>query len=77
MAERVKEFHGTARISFKQAGTKQGDVFYTFEFGETVENDEGFTIDESYDIAKAKMWDRVDEEIKKKVYEVLGKKEEQ
>ena len=69
--EKVKEFHGLTRISFKQK-TTQGDVFYTFEYGETVEDDEGFNPNSvEYEEAKKKMWERVDNEVSSKVKEVL------
>lgn len=65
----IKEFHGLSRISFKQK-TVQGDVYYTFEFGETVEGN--FNVDEEYEKAKSDMWERVDEEVAKKCKEVMG-----
>lgn len=68
----VKQFHGTSRVSFK-VKKSVGDVFYTFEFGETVEVDANLDSNiEQYELEKQKMWDRVDAEIAKKCTEVLN-----
>lgn len=70
MTDKIKEFHGISRISFKQK-TLIGDVFYTFEYGETVEGD--YNVNNDYEQAKTNMWNRIDEEVKKKCNEVLEK----
>lgn len=67
--QKIKEFHAVSRISFKQK-TVAGDVFYTFEFGETVEGN--FEINEEYEKAKEDLWSRVDNEITKKCKEVTN-----
>ena len=68
---KVKQFHGTSRISFK-AKKSVGDVFYTFEFGETIEVDTDLETNyEDYEKEKQKMWERVDAEIAKKCNEAL------
>lgn len=59
----IKEVSGTARISFKQQ-TKTGDVFYTFEYGET------HSVDESIDEARRKLWDNVNGQINEQIIEV-------
>lgn len=71
MTTKVKQFHATSRISFKQK-TIQGDVFYTFEYSETVDTDlDPVTQKEEYEIEKQNLWNRVDEEINKKCKEIL------
>ena len=60
----IKEINATARVSFKQA-TRSGDVFYTFEYGETrtVDNTD---IEEQ----KQKLWHDVNKEVDNQIIEV-------
>lgn len=64
----IKEIRANARISFKQP-TSQGDVFYTFEYGETRESN--FETIEQYEAEKAKLWEQVNNEVGKQVNETL------
>lgn len=56
----ITEIRATARISFKQP-TKQGDVFYTFEYGETESGD--FLQPEQYEQSRQALWNRVNNEV--------------
>ena len=60
----IKEINAIARVSFKQA-TRSGDVFYTFEYGETrtVDNTD---IEEQ----KQKLWHDVNKEVDNQIIEV-------
>ncbi len=60
----IKEITASARISFKQP-TKTGDVFYTFEYGETHSID-----DSKLDEEKAILWDNVNNEVNKQIIDV-------
>jgi hypothetical protein len=62
----IKEITANARISFKQP-TKQGDVFYTFEYGETRSGK--YDTQELYEAEKAKLWEQVNNEVGKQVIE--------
>lgn len=62
----IKEITANARISFKQP-TKQGDVFYTFEYGETRKGN--YDTQELYEAEKAKLWEQVNNEVGKQVIE--------
>jgi len=62
----IKEIRANARISFKQI-TKSGDVFYTFEYGETRENN--FETQEQYEQEKAKLWEQVNNEVGQQIIE--------
>lgn len=72
----IKQIQANARISFKQP-TSQGDVFYTFEYGEVRENN--FETAEQYEAEKAKLWEQVNNEVGKQVIETqkLYKRKEQ
>lgn len=70
--EKIKQIQASSRISFKQK-TVVGDVFYTFEYGETVEVDT--EPNEDYEQVKSKMWERIDNEVKNKCNEVLNKQQ--
>lgn len=59
----IKEIRANARISFKQP-TKSGDVFYTFEYGETREIRE-----EEYEQEKEALWLHVNDEVSKQIIE--------
>lgn len=60
----IKEINASARVSFKQI-TKTGDVFYTFEYGETRTVDEDNMQEE-----KQKLWHDVNKEIDNQIIEV-------
>ena len=57
----IKEIRANSRVSFKQA-TQSGDVFYTFEYGETREINP-----EQYEIEKQKLWEDVNNEVTKQI----------
>lgn len=60
----INEIRANSRVSFKQV-TQSGDVFYTFEYGETR------TIDETkYEEEKHELWNDVNSEINKQIVEV-------
>jgi hypothetical protein len=59
----IKEITANARISFKQV-TRSGDVFYTFEYGETR------TVESDIEQERKELWDTVNDEINKQVVEV-------
>ena len=63
----IKEIRANSRISFKQQ-TQSGDVFYTFDYGETWQDD--FADDKQYETTKAQLWDVVNNEINKQIIEV-------
>lgn len=63
----IKEIKANARVSFKQQ-TMSGDVFYTFDYGETWEND--FETQEQYEQKKQQLWDVVNNEINKQIIEI-------
>lgn len=65
----ITEIRANARISFKQM-TKQGDVFYTFEYGETRSGE--YNTKESYEQEKALLWDQVNNEVGKQVNETMN-----
>lgn len=62
----ITEIRANAKISFKQL-TKQGDVFYTFEYGETRQGD--YSTQEQYEAEKQKLWEQVNNEVGKQVIE--------
>ena len=62
----IEEIRATARVSFKQT-TKAGDVFYTFEYGETRSNN--FETKEQYETEKDVLWKQVNDEITKQIME--------
>ena len=62
----IKQIQANARISFKQV-TKQGDVFYTFEYGEVRESN--YERQEQYEQEKNKLWEQVNNEVGKQVIE--------
>ena len=59
----ITEVRGNARISFKKI-TKTGDVFYTFEYGET------HSIEDSIEKTRELLWNNVNNEINKQIIEV-------
>ena len=63
----IKEIRANSRISFKQQ-TQSGDVFYTFDYGETWQDD--FADEKQYETTKAQLWDVVNNEINKQIIEV-------
>lgn len=63
----IKEIRANARVSFKQI-TKTGDVFYTFEYGETREDN--YETKEKYEQDKALLWKQVNDEVEKQIIEV-------
>ena len=62
----IKEISANARVSFKQP-TKSGDVFYTFEYGETR------TVDTDVETEKQVLWEAVNNEVNKQIQEVLDR----
>lgn len=66
----IKEIRANARTSFKQQ-TLQGDVFYTFEYGETRQDD--YDSVEKYEQDKALLWQQVNNEVNKQINETLQK----
>ena len=65
----ITEIRANARISFKQP-TQQGDVFYTFEYGETRSGE--YDTQEKYEQEKALLWQHVNNEVGKQVNETIG-----
>lgn len=59
----IKEINANARISFKQS-TRSGDVFYTFEYGETR------TVESDAESERKALWDCVNDEVNKQVIEI-------
>lgn len=70
----ITEIRANARISFKQP-TQQGDVFYTFEYGETrsgeYDNENPHDL-EKYEKHKQLLWQQVNNEVGKQVQETLN-----
>ena len=66
----IKEIRANARTSFKQT-TLQGDVFYTFEYGETRQDD--YASVEKYEQDKALLWQQVNNEVNKQIAQTLEK----
>jgi hypothetical protein len=66
----IKEIRANARTSFKQQ-TVIGDVFYTFEYGETRQDD--YDSVEKYEQDKALLWQQVNNEVNKQIQETLKK----
>ncbi len=62
----IDEIRANARISFKQM-TKSGDVFYTFEYGETRKSN--FETKEDYEKEKELLWKQVNDELTKQILE--------
>jgi len=60
----IKEIRANARTSFK-ISTKQGDVFYTFEYGETRADD--YDTQEKYEQDKDLLWQQVNHEVDKQI----------
>lgn len=60
----IKEINASARVSFKQP-TQSGDVFYTFEYGETRTVGE-----ENIDEARMALWNDLNNEVNKQIIEV-------
>ena len=63
----IKEIRANSRVSFKQQ-TRSGDVFYTFDYGETWQDN--FENPQQYEQTKQKLWDVVNEEINKQIIEI-------
>lgn len=63
----IKEIRANAKISFKQL-TRNGDVYYTFEYGETRETN--YETQEQYEQDKALLWQQVNNEVEKQIKEV-------
>lgn len=61
----IKSISANARVSFKQPGTAFGDIFYTFEYGETREDD--YDTQEKYEADKERLWQQVNNEVNKQV----------
>ena len=61
----IKEISATARVSFKQI-TRSGDVFYTFEYGQTRTVEDINNLDEE----NKNLWNDVNEEVNKQIMEV-------
>lgn len=64
----ITEIRANARISFKQP-TQSGDVFYTFEYGESREIN--VELPENYEAEKQKLWEQVNNEVGKQVNATL------
>lgn len=60
----IEEIRASAKVSFKQP-TKSGDVFYTFEYGET--RKDNFESQEAYEEAKNILWNQVNDEVTKQI----------
>lgn len=60
----VSEIKANARVSFKIA-TKAGDIFYTFDYGET--RTPKMANNEEYESSKAVLWDDITDEIRKQI----------
>lgn len=60
----IKEIRANVRTSFK-IPTPQGDVFYTFEYGETRE-DNYDTVDK-YEQDKSLLWQQCNNEVSKQI----------
>lgn len=60
----IKEINATARVSFKQQ-TLSGDVFYTFEYGET-----RTVAENELENERQKLWNDINDEVNKQVIEV-------
>lgn len=65
----ITEIRANARISFKQP-TQQGDVFYTFEYGETRSGE--YDTQEKYELEKKLLWEQVNNEVGKQVNETIA-----
>jgi len=63
----IKEIRASARTSFKIPTQQNGDVFYTFEYGETREDD--YSSQEKYEQDKALLWQQVNNEVAKQIKE--------
>ena len=63
----IKEIRANAKISFKQL-TRNGDVYYTFEYGETRETN--YETQEQYEQDKTLLWQQVNNEVEKQIKEV-------
>ena len=63
----IKEIRANAKISFKQL-TRNGDVYYTFEYGETRETN--YETQEQYEQDKTLLWQQVNSEVEKQIKEV-------
>ena len=62
----TKEIGATSRVSFKQV-TKSGDVFYTFEFNETLSLNE---FDQpNLETIKQQLWKSVNDQVTNQVIE--------
>ena len=61
----IKEISGSFRTSFKQPTIERGDIFYTFEYGETR------TVDENVEEERKEMWESLTNEVSKKIQEIL------
>ena len=62
----IDEIRANARVSFKQV-TRAGDVFYTFEYGETRKTN--FESKEQYENEKTMLWKQVNDEVTKQIME--------
>ena len=71
----IKEIRANARISFKIPTAKNGDVFYTFEYGETRESN--YETREQYENEKIILWNQVNNEVSKQINETKAMYEKQ
>lgn len=62
----IKEIRANVRTSFK-IPTSQGDVFYTFEYGET--RADNFETEEQYQQEKNMLWAQCNNEVYKQINE--------
>lgn len=60
----IKEIRANVRTSFK-IPTSQGDVFYTFEYGET--RADNFEAEEAYNQEKQMLWTQCNNEVFKQI----------
>ena len=63
----IKEIRAEVRTSFKIRTQDMGDVFYTFEYGETRTNDYD-TVDK-YEQEKTLLWQKCNDEVGKQIKE--------
>lgn len=66
----IKEIRANSRVSFKVPTEKMGDIFYTFEYGETRESN--YDTLEKYEQDKELLWQKVNGEVEKQVNETLA-----
>ena len=66
----IKEIRANARTSFKITTQQMGDIFYTFEYGETREDN--YDTLEKYEQDKKLLWQQVNNEVAKQICETCN-----